>query len=687
MWNKTTNNHTTMKMRNMIVGCCTLLAAMNVACTADMEQEAWDSTPDEVSVRLATRTDAGTDMTVWQDATKLCVHDNEKEQSCEFIYGDGRWTLTGASMKWPEPPTMNLTAYIVKEGAEAAKVTLPLTAETTLDQSTEEKLAACDYLYYINSEAKPANDGSIDGLSLKHVMAQVQIKVQLAAGIESAIDKIEMKLQSPKSMSYSEGAWKSAAEPVTLLPLAGSYNAEEKSQLFTAYVVPTTDGATGNPADWQCKLELTAGNLKFEAETKGIKLEGGKCYKLPLNLLKDRLVWASEGVTVTKWNSTAENLTGTHDTMNAWDGTTISESLEGEGTEENPYLVGNGADFRCMVKMVNNATNDNKNHTAYYQLTADINLGNLAMPMMTYNTSGVNITLDGNGHTVYNLNGEGQALIETGIPTIRHLTLKGTNIPFLDKYDASRGNSSFIDCHVRKSKIKNSTNAGALVNTSTSKGNGVLKMIACSVTHSSIKGTHAGCLIGTISAHGADLVGCYAVSNTIVVTATSYNVGGLVGKSDVRLDDKGMSFTACYEKDITFSKENNDFSVNTEGQLLGFFTSNTINNSLILSFVESYCTKNNIVNRFKYTNNTTLKFDYNSNKETDSDDTTTRLKVLNQKCVVTDWSTEDGTTKIGLMNSALNEALESESITEKYKYVFSPYTKAPEITRLVDSAE
>ncbi len=57
----------------------------------------------------------------------------------------------------------------------------------------------------------------------------------------------------------------------------------------------------------------------------------------------------------------------------AWDGTTVSASLEGEGTQAKPFLVKSAADLAFLAKSVNEGTNY---EGKYFTQTADIDLGN-----------------------------------------------------------------------------------------------------------------------------------------------------------------------------------------------------------------------------------------------------------------------------------------------------------------------
>ena len=75
-----------------------------------------------------------------------------------------------------------------------------------------------------------------------------------------------------------------------------------------------------------------------------------------------------------------------------WDGETVSTSLSGSGTEEDPYLIQNGADLAFMRETINagEANAEDKFYAScYYKQTADINLGGAAVdPIGTSTTTG-----------------------------------------------------------------------------------------------------------------------------------------------------------------------------------------------------------------------------------------------------------------------------------------------------------
>lgn len=86
--------------------------------------------------------------------------------------------------------------------------------------------------------------------------------------------------------------------------------------------------------------------------------------------------------------------------QSAWDGITKPESLaaasiQGSGTEADPYLIGNANQFVAFGALANNST-------AYWKLTADINLGGHPWPYAGNAPKTFKGHLDGQNHTVRN---------------------------------------------------------------------------------------------------------------------------------------------------------------------------------------------------------------------------------------------------------------------------------------------
>ena len=85
----------------------------------------------------------------------------------------------------------------------------------------------------------------------------------------------------------------------------------------------------------------------------------------------------------------------------AWDGTSVSASLAGEGTASNPYYIGSGADLKYLA----NAVNMGEKFTGkYFRQTTDIDLGSKEWVPIGYKDD---FTFqghyDGGNHTISNL--------------------------------------------------------------------------------------------------------------------------------------------------------------------------------------------------------------------------------------------------------------------------------------------
>ena len=87
-----------------------------------------------------------------------------------------------------------------------------------------------------------------------------------------------------------------------------------------------------------------------------------------------------------------------------FEGAFLMSELEGEGTKESPYLVGTADD----LKLVSNNVNQGIASSAYYKLTADIDLGGIEWTPIGHHTKTDKYSVsfrgvfDGDGHTVSN---------------------------------------------------------------------------------------------------------------------------------------------------------------------------------------------------------------------------------------------------------------------------------------------
>ena len=115
---------------------------------------------------------------------------------------------------------------------------------------------------------------------------------------------------------------------------------------------------------------------------------------------------------------------------NIWDGTSVSASLSGSGTEEDPYLVQSGADLAYIDRNMTAAENFKG---VYFKMTRSINLGNHSMKIGEYPGWGgrkiFSGIFDGNNCSIINLNmtesGKGAGLFSVVSGTLKNLTVYG----------------------------------------------------------------------------------------------------------------------------------------------------------------------------------------------------------------------------------------------------------------------
>ena len=93
--------------------------------------------------------------------------------------------------------------------------------------------------------------------------------------------------------------------------------------------------------------------------------------------------------------------------IDIWDGTSVSESLQGSGTAEDPYLIQSGADLAYIANVVNSAEANATNFKGkYFKMTKSIDLGGKALMIGSYSASKVfHGYFDGNHCAIKGING------------------------------------------------------------------------------------------------------------------------------------------------------------------------------------------------------------------------------------------------------------------------------------------
>ncbi len=216
----------------------------------------------------------------------------------------------------------------------------------------------------------------------------------------------------------------------------------------------------------------------------------------------------------------------------AWDGTAVSASLAGEGTEASPYLVSSAADLAYIAKQ---ADNDNKNEFAgkYFKQTADIDLGGKVWKPIGGTQVFFRGIYDGNGHTVSGLNCD----------TIKN-NLKKDDPKYdseYNKYAGLFGRVAGPDDDSYVASIKNLTVSGSLVRSNAFSApiaayakNGV-QIINCRSSVEHIDGTPAGGIVGRIDYDEYNgkaknyIIGC--VSDSVIFTDGNVSEDGNTGRS------------------------------------------------------------------------------------------------------------------------------------------------------------
>lgn len=94
------------------------------------------------------------------------------------------------------------------------------------------------------------------------------------------------------------------------------------------------------------------------------------------------------------------NILDTDDFSNydTWDGVSISEKLEGEGTEEIPYFITSASDFVLFQKLINEQCNTYCDK--HYYLKRNINFDNLNFEVIGSEENPFTGTFDGNGYSI-----------------------------------------------------------------------------------------------------------------------------------------------------------------------------------------------------------------------------------------------------------------------------------------------
>ena len=207
------------------------------------------------------------------------------------------------------------------------------------------------------------------------------------------------------------------------------------------------------------------------------------------------------------------NKTVYYSTITKWDGKTVSTSLKGSGTLEDPFLVESGADLAYIAGVVNAAPEKSPNFSGkYFKMTQSIDLDGHDINIGSYpgwgTRRGFYGFFDGNHCTIRGLNQAGSLFgtIETGY--LKNLSVYGSVSD--GSYEATGGIVGYV------------------------ASGGVLENLTSYVT---VTGNDTlGGIVGNAENQASDVINCVNYGN---VTGTSYIIGGIAGSG-------GHNITNCF---------------------------------------------------------------------------------------------------------------------------------------------
>ena len=248
---------------------------------------------------------------------------------------------------------------------------------------------------------------------------------------------------------------------------------------------------------------------------------------------------------------------------NAWDGS-VSDSIEGEGTEEAPYLIGSAADLAYFAAQVNGG----KDYEGeYVKVTADINLSNVAVAPIGNTDALFKGTFDGDGFTVSGLNISSDSDKGIGFFGAAHMaTIKNINV---------KGNVICTGRIVAVAGLLGKANNVTLYNCSfdgtVTCGNTLTSNGAGGWAINDMNYLSASGLVCEVNGGTVTIDKCY-VAGTIIGFGRG---GSLVGSVN---GDYTANITNSYSTaDITVEDNGYTYNYRAGGGLIGFLNTGTIN--------------------------------------------------------------------------------------------------------------
>lgn len=274
-------------------------------------------------------------------------------------------------------------------------------------------------------------------------------------------------------------------------------------------------------------------------EIKGTTVTYGNTIKMPNNVIRENYYlrgWAkSASATEPDFALGLDHkLTQSMTLYAVWGSSTwsgdVSDSLTGEGTQENPYQISDAADLAYLAKCVNSQTSAPE--YKHYVLTDNINLGYVEwVPIGVYGSSNQYFhgSIDGNGYTVSNLYitkaNEGYIGL---FGYVSDSEIKNFNI------------SADIAGITSDSAINVGSFAGYAANTVFDKCSSMYVNIA-SISGSSSAYSRVGGIVGYLN--GGSINGCNSIDCHIDLKSGDFESGLIAGYSDAPVSECTVSAT------------------------------------------------------------------------------------------------------------------------------------------------
>ena len=236
------------RTRIITSGCMSVLlllmaAVLLTGCSSDNDTiaNATDGSPLELKAAvvsgLATRSTTASD-NAWTVGDIVTVLDGSNSTAYQYTVSDASTgAMTGTTIYFsPSETSKPITAW--SYGGVTYSSTLPTSWSASIDQSTDDKLQANDFLY---SPALTATVGTPTTLTFAHETSMIFIRLKSSDGsVTSASDVTGVSLKAANvgtfSYSGSSASWSVSGDKVGITPLTGSLGGYLAT--FTALIIP-----------------------------------------------------------------------------------------------------------------------------------------------------------------------------------------------------------------------------------------------------------------------------------------------------------------------------------------------------------------------------------------------------------------------------------------------------------------